>query len=97
MGATGVFSIHGVVARARRPQTKAKGVPGVKDGLFGRQLGIFDASALVRLMPADRETREGGFRDALESMALALLSKGVSLETINSAAEEVLDAYSNQD
>lgn len=90
-----MFSLHGVAAKTRRPHTKAKAVQGVKDGLFGRQLGVFDASALVRLMPAERGTREGGFRDALESMALALLSQGVSLETINAAAEEVLDAYAN--
>lgn len=97
MGSTGVFSFHGMGGSAKRVPTKAKPVPGVQEGVFGRKLGVLDASALVRLMPADRDTREGGFRDALESMALALISQGVSLATINSAAEEVLDAYGNND
>lgn len=88
--------MHGMAGGARRPQTRAKPVPGVQAGVFGRQMGVLDASSLVRLMPAERNTREGGFRDAMESMALALLSQGVSLARINAAAEEVLDAYANQ-
>ena len=89
----GMFRLH--MAEPRRQKGIAKKVPGVEMGLLGRQRGVLDCSALMRALPAKRGTREGGFRDAIESMALALLAEGVSLEKINAAAETTLDGYTN--
>jgi hypothetical protein len=94
MGALdGIFRFY--LAETKREKTAAKKVPGVQMGLMGRTMGVLDCSALMRALPAKRGTREGGFRDAIEAMALALLAEGVSLEKINAAAEATLDGYTN--
>jgi hypothetical protein len=41
------------------------------------------------------EIRDNTFRDALESMSLALWSDGVSEDTIVNAVQTALDAYGN--
>lgn len=73
----------------------AKPVPGIRAGVLGSQLGVMDCNRLARALPAERDTREGGFRDGLEAMILALRSHGVELAVLNAATEEVLDAYAN--
>ena len=68
---------------------------GVDSGVFSRNGNWLDATALSRALPGDRETREGGFRDAIESMSLALFANGVALVVINDAAATALDGYGN--
>ncbi|TXG99953.1 MAG: hypothetical protein E6R08_00535 [Nevskiaceae bacterium] len=73
----------------------ARDVAGVQPGVIGQQQGVLDCNQLARVLPGVRNSREGGFRDAIESMALALQRQGVDLRVLNSAVTEVLDAYAN--
>jgi hypothetical protein len=73
----------------------AAAVGGVAVGVFSRNGRWLDATALSRALPAERDTREGGFRDGLEAMGLALFARGIDLKTINAAAAAALDGYTN--
>lgn len=56
-----------------------------------------DAVALTKAIPDGDGPHGVGFRDAIESMVLALRSRGVSVDVVNDALQEVLDAYANNE
>ena len=56
------------------------------------QDNTFDSSLLRKALP---DAADSVYADALESMALALHSRGVSVQTINEAVEEAVEAYVN--